>query len=65
MSKSDVNDVDACFVELNALGYRITAAYDLLVESASSLPQSNVAAEIDPEHVKNKFLVKSMWEYLY
>jgi len=59
-----ISKTDACFIELNALGYRISGALNLLVEHGEKLPLTMAEAKIDPELPKNKFMVKSMWEHL-
>jgi hypothetical protein len=59
-----INSTDACFIELNALGYRITGALNILLDSAARLPILKTEAGLYPELFKDKFLVKSMWEYL-
>lgn len=59
-----ISPTDACFIELNALGYRISGALDLLITHGEKLPISYIEAKIHPELHKDKFLVKSMWDYL-
>ncbi len=55
---------DACFIELNAIGYRITGAVNLLVEHGNKLPLTTVEALVHKDLPKDKFIVKSMWDYL-
>lgn len=59
-----ISSTDVCFIELNSLGYRISGALDLLVTHGEKLPISYIEAKIHSELYKDKFLVKSMGDYL-
>lgn len=59
-----ISKTDACFIELNAIGYRISGALNLLVEHGNKLPLTNIEALVHKDLHKNKFIVKSMWDYL-
>lgn len=65
MENSDeISLTDACFIELNALGYRISGALSLLIESAEKLPVFATEVSKYSNLHKDKFLVKSMWEHI-
>lgn len=59
-----ISKTDACFIELNALGYRISGALDLLTQHGNELPLTNIEAMAHTNLHKDKFIVKSMWDYL-
>ena len=63
-SNESMTTTDACFIELNALGYRISGALNIMIEHAEKLPMLQVEASSSKTIHKDKFLVKSMWEHL-
>ena len=59
-----ISKTDACFIELNSIGYRISGALNLLTEHGKKLPLTEMEAKLHPDLHIDKFMVKSTWDYL-
>lgn len=60
----EINQIEACFIELNSIGYRLTWASNRLFKHALKLPNFIVSGSEPPDLPENKFMVRSMWEYM-